>query len=78
MVCFNEAAGIHRRKPDPMMVAWERYRGFNEAAGFTGGNTRPTSRRSALCWRFNEAAGIHRRKPDSLECPVDYYVARLQ
>ena len=60
---FNEAAGIHRRKPrfaEPQPVAVHR---FNEAAGIhrrkqdlLGGTLLVKMR----C--FNEAAGIHRRK----------------
>ena len=66
--CFNEAAGIHRRKHRRTASSdiRERYARFNEAAGIH-------RRKPALSvWlmkypdnhcRFNEAAGIHRRKP---------------
>ena len=61
--CFNEAAGIHRRKP----AAVDLDRARVDAASmrppeFTGGNS--TRCRSAVRGRprFNEAAGIHRRK----------------
>ena len=61
---FNEAAGIHRRKPPrrrrpPPSPA----RGFNEAAGIH--RRKPAKggwHASADHPRFNEAAGIHRRK----------------
>ena len=68
-LCFNEAAGIHRRK---LRRTKGRRRGsrlrFNEAAGIhrrkLGGWG---SRRTRSAPRFNEAAGIHRRKPSG--CP---------
>ena len=63
--CFNEAAGIHRRKP--------RNRGVDVQEGtlasmrppeFTGGNL-STVATSLGVISFNEAAGIHRRKHES-------------
>ena len=61
--CFNEAAGIHRRKLGGDERAMHgRLDASMRPPEFTGGN-------SALCaglrWvihSFNEAAGIHRRK----------------
>ena len=61
--CFNEAAGIHRRKPGPKADALSHVElASMRPPEFTGGNEGRA--RSACAWRacFNEAAGIHRRK----------------
>ena len=61
--CFNEAAGIHRRKPVTTEEEEHTHGCFNEAAGIHR-RKRPVSRPRTSCTRcFNEAAGIHRRKP---------------
>ena len=61
---FNEAAGIHRRKPVARVVT--RY--LDRIASmrppeFTGGNPAAPHDRLSRSSGFNEAAGIHRRKP---------------
>ena len=60
---FNEAAGIHRRKPELGLTIQD---GGTQASmrppEFTGGNSRPPRTRCHHGPSFNEAAGIHRRK----------------
>ena len=63
---FNEAAGIHRRKPSMTGVCRRPARKrFNEAAGIHRRKHRPQvmQRWHRSSTGFNEAAGIHRRKP---------------
>ena len=63
--CFNEAAGIHRRKHAGAGASAEgASECFNEAAGIHR-RKRPgrRGRLPAALKSFNEAAGIHRRKP---------------
>ena len=62
--CFNEAAGIHRRKH---RFGWGRCTACGVASmrppEFTGGNLQTRwPRRETRRTCFNEAAGIHRRK----------------
>ena len=61
---FNEAAGIHRRKPvevgPPVPVLPD---ASMRPPEFTGGNVHTSMREGVRgSPRFNEAAGIHRRK----------------
>ena len=66
--CFNEAAGIHRRKLDALSYFIEPIRiGFNEAAGIhRRKQVQPANGGVAQVKGFNEAAGIHRRKLDTV------------
>ena len=64
--CFNEAAGIHRRKrttlpPYRLSITIASMR----PPEFTGGNLLWANIGNGTTTRFNEAAGIHRRKPDA-------------
>ena len=62
---FNEAAGIHRRKPTSVPAPLSSVDPASmRPPEFTGGNGRCRVRASQRQRpRFNEAAGIHRRKP---------------
>ena len=64
---FNEAAGIHRRKPTPSgLVSDSQVFASMRPPEFTGGNIASLQGyRSPATPGFNEAAGIHRRKPPS-------------
>ena len=64
--CFNEAAGIHRRKrhvlPGRARRGWCGHASMRPPE-FTGGNQNRDGRNHVRrVGRFNEAAGIHRRK----------------
>ena len=60
---FNEAAGIHRRKPclAACRVLYS-YQASMRPPEFTGGNFQKKSQKNRFVNSFNEAAGIHRRK----------------
>ena len=63
MPCFNEAAGIHRRKEG--LIAWkpsESIYASMRPPEFTGGKSRAAISSASRASCFNEAAGIHRRK----------------
>ena len=63
--CFNEAAGIHRRKLSPPRRRLPRRAPLASMRPpeFTGGNViKLPDKVSPTLLRFNEAAGIHRRK----------------
>ncbi len=62
--CFNEAAGIHRRKRGPESLPFDAQHGpaSMRPPEFTGGNSRGELHVSLTLGSFNEAAGIHRRK----------------
>ena len=61
-LCFNEAAGIHRRKRRRGSDRRRPGTGFNEAAGIHRRKPRSSRRPAHRLPGFNEAAGIHRRK----------------
>ena len=78
-VYFNEAAGIHRRKPRRTRCVHDRINDTSmRPPEFTGGNDR-RARQSATASSadFNEAAGIHRRKPGAM-APIKTPGSRLQ
>ena len=60
---FNEAAGIHRRKPKAHRnAAYNAMAASMRPPEFTGGNEPASSAKIPREASFNEAAGIHRRK----------------
>ena len=80
LLCFNEAAGIHRRKRTvPRAQRSATTTRFNEAAGIHRRKHVAIFCAVVPCsMGFNEAAGIHRRKQAALDVLDDAGTAALQ
>ena len=77
---FNEAAGIHRRKPaaSAHRSPGRRIR-FNEAAGIHRRKLQREPANARMARRgFNEAAGIHRRKPANGTAEIPGHIASMR
>ena len=70
--CFNEAAGIHRRKREffPRTSGTSVSIASMRPPEFTGGNGHDGDHGGSAGACFNEAAGIHRRKRDALNTAI--------